>query len=157
VPRPTGPASETSADRRGGRDPGPQVTASGACAGGTITGQPRRLLRLEAAVLLAGSLIAYSATRQHWWLVPLTILLPDLLMVGYLAGTRLGARLYNLAHSTPLPAAVVGLACWQGKPLLLALGLVWLAHIGADRLMGYGLKYDDHFQHTHLGQPRGHK
>ena len=108
-------------------------------------------------MLLAGSLIAYSATRLHWWLVPLTILLPDLLMAGYLAGTRLGARLYNLAHSTPLPGAVVGLACWHGKPLLLALGLVWLAHIGADRLMGYGLKYDDHFQYTHLGQPRGHK
>ena len=54
VPRPAGPASETSADRRGGgRDPGPQVTASGACTGGTVTGQPRRLLRLEAAVLLA--------------------------------------------------------------------------------------------------------
>ena len=133
----------------------PGATASSACTGGTVTGQPRRWLRLEAAVLLAGSLIAYSATRQHWWLVPLTILLPDLLMVGYLAGTRIGVHLYNLAHSTPLPAAVVGLAWWQGKPLVLALGLVWLAHIGADRLMGYGLKYDDHFQHTHLGQPGG--
>jgi hypothetical protein len=131
------------------------VTAGSARAGGTVTGQPRRWLRLEAAVLLAGSLIAYSATRQHWWLVPLTILLPDLFMVGYLAGTRIGAHLYNLAHSTPLPAAVTGLAWWQGKPLVLALGLVWLAHIGADRLMGYGLKYDDHFQHTHLGQLGG--
>jgi hypothetical protein len=61
-------------------------------------------------------------------------------------------RLYNLAHSTALPAAVAGLGWWQGRPLVLALGLVWLAHIGADRVLGYGLKYGDNFQHTHLGQ-----
>ena len=115
-------------------------------------GRPRRWLRLEAAALLAGSLIAYSATGQSWWLVPLTILLPDLLAAGYLGGTRLGARLYNLAHAAVLPAAVVGLGWWQGQSLAVALGLVWLAHIGADRLLGYGLKYDDNFQHTHLGQ-----
>ena len=51
-----------------------------------------------------------------------------------------------------LPTALAGLGWWQGRPLVLALGLVWLAHIGADRLLGYGLKYGDNFQHTHLGQ-----
>ena len=119
---------------------------------GTVTGVPRRWLRLEGAVLLAGSLIAYSAAGQPWWLVPVTILVPDLFAAGYLGGTRLGAHLYNVAHSTALPAAVVGLGWWQGRPLVVALGLVWLAHIGADRLLGCGLKYDDNFQHTHLGQ-----
>jgi hypothetical protein len=119
--------------------------------GGTVAGMPRRWLRLEAAVLLGGSLVAYRATHQSWWLVPLTVLFPDLLAVGSLAGTRVGAHLYNSAHSTALPAALVGLGWWQGRPLVLALGLVWLAHIGADRLMGYGLKYDNSFQHTHLG------
>jgi hypothetical protein len=128
------------------------VTPAAACTSGTVTGAPRRWLRLEGGVLLAGSLIAFSATHQPWWLVPLTILVPDLLALGYLGGTRLGAHLYNLAHSTILPAAVVGLGWWQGRPLVLALGLVWLAHIGADRLLGYGLKYGDNFQHTHLGQ-----
>ena len=83
--------------------------------------------------------------------MPLTILVPDLFAAGYLGRTRLGAHLYNLAHSTLL-AALMGLGWWQGRPLVLALGLVWLAHIGADRLLGYGLKYDDNFQHTHLGQ-----
>ena len=84
--------------------------------------------------------------------MPLTILVPDLSAVGYLGGTRLGAHLYNVAHCTLLPAALAGLGWWQGRPLVLALGLVWLAHIGADRLLGYGLKYGDNFQHTHLGQ-----
>jgi hypothetical protein len=128
------------------------VTPAAAGTSGTVTGVPRCWLRLEAAVLLVGSLIAFSATGQPWWLVPLTILVPDLLAAGYLGGTRMGAHLYNLAHSTFLPAAVAGLGWWQGRPLVLALGLVWLAHIGADRLLGYGLKYGDGFQHTHLGQ-----
>jgi hypothetical protein len=131
------------------------VTPAAADTSGTVTGAPRRWLRLEAAVLLAGSLIAFSATGQPWWMVPLTILAPDLSAAGYLGGTRLGAHLYNLAHSTALSATVVGLGWWQGRPLVLALGLVWLAHIGADRLLGYGLKYGDNFQHTHLGQLGG--
>ena len=72
-------------------------------------------------------------------------------VIGYLGSTRLGAYLYNLGHSTLLPAAIVAIGWWQDKSPVVALGLVWLAHIGLDRLIGYGLKYD-HFQHTHLGR-----
>jgi len=118
---------------------------------GTVSGTPRRWLRLEGAVLLVGALIAYATTRQPWWLVPVVILLPDLAMTGYMRSTQVGALVYNLAHATPLPALIIGLAWWQHHPLILGLGLVWLAHIALDRLMGYGLKYGDHFQHTHLG------
>jgi hypothetical protein len=124
---------------------------AGPASDGTVIGSPRRWLRLEGATLVVGSLLAYSATGQSWWLVLLTLLVPDLLMLGYLGGARLGALSYNFAHSTPLPAVMVALGWWQGQPVVLALGLVWLAHIGADRLMGYGLKYDDNFQHSHLG------
>jgi Domain of unknown function (DUF4260) len=120
---------------------------------GTVTGTPRRWLRLEAVTLVAGALIAYSTTNQPWWLIPLILLVPDVIMVGYLGGTRLGAITHNLAHSTPLPAAVIALGWWQHEPLVRAFGLVWLAHIGMDRALGYGLKYNDHFQHTHLGRP----
>jgi uncharacterized protein DUF4260 len=129
------------------------VTATaGSPADGIVVGTPRRWLRVEGATLVAGSLIAFSTTDQAWWLVLLTLLLPDLTMLGYLGGTRLGASLYNLGHSTPIPAAIVGIAWWQHTSLVVALGLVWLAHIGLDRLIGYGLKYGDHFQHTHLGR-----
>ncbi|MDQ6673009.1 MAG: DUF4260 domain-containing protein [Chloroflexota bacterium] len=116
-----------------------------------MIGSPRRWLLLEGATLVVGSLLAYSATgsRGGWsysrWFVP------DLFMLGYLGGTCLGAVSYNFAHSIPLPAVMVALSWWQGQPVAVALGLVWLAHIGADRLMGYGLKYDDNFQHPHLG------
>jgi hypothetical protein len=56
---------------------------------------------------------------------------------------RLGSYLlYKVGHSTPIPAAIVGIGWWQDKSLIAALGLVWLAHIGLDRLIGYGLKYE---------------
>jgi hypothetical protein len=81
------------------------------------------------------------------------ILLPDLFMLGYLRGTRAGAAVYNLGHSYPLPAAMSLAGALGHHPLTLALGLLWLAHIGMDRLARYGLKYDVSFQHTRLGAP----
>lgn len=127
--------------------PDPDLTATD----GTVTGAPRRWLRLEALTILSGSLIAFTTTNESWWLVPAVLFLPDLLMAGYLYSTRLGALAYNLVHATPIPAVGIAIGWWQHSPLLLAIGLVWLAHIGLDRALGYGLKYPDHFQHTHLG------
>src|SRR5262249_32159237 len=119
-------------------------------AGGVPPGAPRRWLILEGLVLLAGALIAFGALGQPWWLVPAAILAPDLAMTGYLAGTRPGAHLYNLTHATPVPAVMLGAGYWQADRLVMALALIWLAHIGLDRLLGTGLKYNDRFTHTHL-------
>jgi hypothetical protein len=118
---------------------------------GVVVGAPRRWLGLEGLVLLAGALIAFSVLGQPWWLVPAGILVPDLAMGGYLAGTRPGAHLYNVAHATLLPAVMLGIGYWQADRLVTALALIWLAHIGLDRLLGMGLKYNDRFVHTHLG------
>ena len=118
---------------------------------GTVIGAPRIWLRLEGAALIVAALVVYSTTHEGWWLVPVTVLAPDFLALGYLGGTRMGARFYNLAHATPLPAIMVGVGWWRVQPLVLALGLVWLAHIGMDRLLAYGLKYPDAAGHTHLG------
>ena len=118
---------------------------------GVVTGAPRRWLILEGLVLLTGALIAFAALGQPWWLVPAAILAPDLAMTGYAAGTRPGAHLYNLTHATPLPAIMLGAGYWQANRLVMALALIWLAHIGLDRLLGTGLKYNDRFTHTHLG------
>ena len=118
---------------------------------GVVTGAPRRWLGIEGLVLLAGALTAFGVLGQPWWLVPAGILVPDLAMSGYAAGTRLGAHVYNIAHATPLPAVMLGVAYWQSDRLVMALALVWLAHIGMDRLLGMGLKYGDRFTHTHLG------
>jgi hypothetical protein len=82
-----------------------EAATTGSPVDGMLVGTPRRWLRVEGGTLLAGSLIAYSTTDQACWLVPLTLLLPDLTMIGYLGGTRLGSYLYNLGHSTPIPFA----------------------------------------------------
>ena len=119
-------------------------------AGGVVTGAPRRWPGLEGLVLLAGALIAF-ALGQPWWLGPAAILAPDIAMTGYAAGTRPGAHLYNLTHATPWPAVLPGAGYRHADRLVLALALVWLAHIGLDRLLLTGLKYNDRFTHTHLG------
>lgn len=72
-------------------------------------------------------------------------------MVGYAKSTKLGALLYNIGHSYLLPTITVILGWRQERPLMLAIGLIWLAHIGMDRFAGYGLKYDENFKETHLG------
>ena len=118
---------------------------------GVITGHPRIILRGEGGVLLVAALATFVATGQRWWLVPALLLVPDVFMAGYARSSRLGARLYNLAHSYPLPALVGALALWQDTRLLQAVAVLWFAHIGMDRLLGYGLKHDDSFTHTHLG------
>jgi hypothetical protein len=118
---------------------------------GVVTGAPRRWLSVEGLVLLASALIVFGILGQAWWLVLAAILAPDIAMSGYLAGTRPGAHLYNLTHATVLPAVMLGVGYWQADRLVMALALVWLAHIGLDRLLGMGLKYNDRFPHTHLG------
>ena len=75
---------------------------------GTVVGAPRLWLQLEGATLMVGALVAFSSTHRSWWLVPLVLFLPDLFMAGYVGGTRIGAHVYNLAHTTPLPALMVG-------------------------------------------------
>ena len=118
---------------------------------GTVTGAPGLILRLEGAVLLAGGLAAYAALGASWWLFAALFLLPDIFMLGYLIDTRRGAALYNLGHSTALPALTIAGGLLAGSTLAIAAGMVWLAHIGFDRAIGYGLKYPDAFRHTHLG------
>lgn len=113
----------------------------------------RLVLRGEGAVALTLAIAAYYALGYSWWLFAATLLVPDLAMVGYIQGPRIGAAVYNLAHTyiAPFLLAVVGYL--SGAPLLLALAAIWAAHIGLDRILGYGLKYPTAFQHTHLTPP----
>lgn len=110
------------------------------------------LLRCEGAAVLTVAVAAYASLGASWWLFTAVFLLPDLSMAGYLKGPRLGARVYNAAHTytAPLLLGLAGAAV--SRPLLLALGAVWVAHIGLDRMLGYGLKLPCGFADTHLGR-----
>jgi hypothetical protein len=118
-----------------------------------VSGMPLRILRSEGIVLLAAAIAAYfGGLDEPWWIVPVLLFVPDLFMVGYAKSSRSGAMLYNAAHSYPAPALLGVLASFAGAPLWQGVALVWFAHIGMDRALGYGLKYETDFKDTHLGR-----
>jgi hypothetical protein len=112
----------------------------------------KAILRLEGAAAFAAAVALYAHAGFSWPLFALLILAPDLAMLAYLAGPRVGAAAYNLVHTYVLsvPLAVAGF--WFASPIVAALGLIWIAHIGMDRTLGYGLKHPTSFADTHLGR-----
>ena len=119
---------------------------------GAVDGVPRLLLRLEGAALALVAILGYVKLGAPWWLFAVFILVPDLSMAGYLAGTRIGSIAYNAFHVTlgPLALALAGFLLPQFD--MLAIALVWLCHIGVDRALGFGLKYRVGFAYSHLGR-----
>ncbi|MFC7132205.1 MULTISPECIES: DUF4260 domain-containing protein [Salinibaculum] len=115
---------------------------------------PRTTLRIEGLAVFAGALAVYLSLDGPFWLLAVLALAPDLSMAGYLAGPALGSRIYNLFHTYTLPLALAGAGVWTGTTLAVLVAAVWTAHIGADRLVGYGLKYETDFKDTHLSAPR---
>ena len=113
--------------------------------------KPIALLKLEGLAVLILSLVIYRQLALPWPLFWWTVLLPDLALVAYFINPRIGAIAYNLTHAKLLPCLLAVVAITEHSPMLLALALIWFAHISIDRLLGYGLKYPASFRHTHLG------
>lgn len=111
----------------------------------------KNLLRLEEISLLGLSAFLFARLEYSWWLYALLFLAPDLSMLGYLGGPRIGAAVYNFVHHKGLAIACYVLGMVAGQPALQFAGLILLGHSSLDRVMGYGLKYPDAFQNTHLG------
>ncbi len=112
---------------------------------------PLMILRMEGAGALAAAILVYSQTNNGWLMFALLFLVPDIFMAGYLLNPRVGSIVYNFAHSTLLPLLMVSAGFMASIPLLSGVGLIWFAHVGFDRAMGFGLKYADRFSHSHLG------
>jgi Domain of unknown function (DUF4260) len=94
-------------------------------------------------VLLGGGIV--------WWLAAVLFFAPDISFAGYLAGPRIGAFAYNLVHLYAFGTALLAVGVGLGTPILAALGALWVAHAGFDRMLGYGLKSPEGFAVTHLG------
>lgn len=110
------------------------------------------LLRTEGAALAGVATALYAKFGLSWWLFAALLLTPDIGMLGYIRGNRIGAAMYDLFH-TYLPPAILAVAGVLAElQLAYSIALIWFAHIGMDRLLGYGLKYQDGFRHTHLGR-----
>lgn len=111
---------------------------------------PGILLRAEGAVLALVGVAMFARTGTSWWLFALLVLAPDLGLLGYLAGSRMGAASYNLTHALVLPGLVGVMGWWAGSATAVAVALIWVVHIGVDRMVGYGLKCETGFRDTHL-------
>lgn len=111
---------------------------------------PRVLLSLEGLAVFALSVYFFFEHGGPWWLFALLLLAPDLSAAGYLLGPRAGSYIYNAAHFYVWPLLLGALGLVQANPLLLQLALIWSAHIGMDRMLGFGLKYPTRFKDTHL-------
>jgi hypothetical protein len=119
---------------------------------GAADGGVRDLLRAEGFALLVAAATFYGHVGADWRLFALLFLVPDLSFAAYFAGPRIGALAYNVMHAMIAPVLLGTAGIALGSPLALNLSLIWLAHIGFDRALGYGLKHAKGFGFTHLGR-----
>ena len=115
------------------------------------------MLRLEGLAVAVVAAMAYAHVGASWWLFAGLWLVPDLSMLGYLRSPCFGARIYNAVHSYVVPAALGVSALLLHVHTLVPVALIWVNHIGVDRVLGYGLKYADGFGFTHLGTLGKHR
>jgi hypothetical protein len=112
--------------------------------------EPTRAQRVE------GAGVAAAALGALWWLdaglltIGVFALAPDISMLGYLRNPRVGAAIYNVVHVYLGPLALGAMGLWLSRDLAVVIAVTWIAHIGVDRAVGYGLKFPDAFDHTHL-------
>jgi len=111
---------------------------------------PAGLLRLEGLAVLMGALVLYFDSGFGWLLLLLLVLAPDLSMLGYLAGPAVGAASYDAVHTYAVPTALAVAGVLGESDTAVQIALIWFAHIGVDRFLGYGLKYPSSFKDTHL-------
>ncbi|HSL65818.1 MAG TPA: DUF4260 domain-containing protein [Gaiellaceae bacterium] len=113
---------------------------------------PRILLGVEGLAVAVAAVALYVHGDHSWLLFLLLILAPDLSFAGYLAGPRVGAAAYDALHTSALPVVLGLVGILADEEGAVAVALIWLAHIGVDRTLGYGLKYPTAFKDTHLGR-----
>ena len=119
---------------------------------GAVAGVPSLILRLEGAALFLGAAFFYWRFEGSWLWFAVLFLAPDLSFLAYLVSPRAGAIVYNAFHATLAPLALLALTAWLGASNGEDIALIWLAHVGFDRALGYGLKYATAFGDTHLGR-----
>lgn len=119
--------------------------------------RPAVLLRLEGAAALALAVLLYRELGASWLMFVLLFLLPDLSIAAYFGGPKVGAAVYNAVHTYILPAGIYAFGFVTARPAAMLVAVVWAAHIGVDRLLGFGLKFRTGFRDTHLHTVGGSK
>lgn len=111
----------------------------------------KTLIKIEEAAMFAFSIVLFTQTEFTWWWYLVLILTPDIGMIGYLAGNKVGTWTYNLFHHKAIAIIILCLGWTISNEWLELAGIILFGHSSLDRIFGYGLKYPDSFKHTHLG------
>ena len=111
----------------------------------------KTLIRLEEIGEFLFSIYLFSLLPYPWWFYPLFFFAPDLSMLGYLISPRFGAITYNLIHHKAIALGLFAAGSLLHFPIISLFGVLFLGHSSLDRVLGYGLKYTDSFNNTHLG------
>lgn len=112
----------------------------------------KKVIQLESIALFAFGIFLFSQLEFAWWYFPALILLPDLSMIGYAFGNKVGAILYNFFHHQLLGIGIYILGFYGENQWMELMGIILFAHSAMDRIFGYGLKYYSGFRDTHLGR-----
>ena len=111
----------------------------------------KNILKLEELAMLGISIYLLYFMGAPWWCYLLLALGPDISMIGYAGGNKIGAVAYNLFHHKGIAIALFFTGWMLKDTTLMIAGIILFGHSSMDRVFGYGLKFNDGFEHTHLG------
>ncbi|MCB0439601.1 MAG: DUF4260 domain-containing protein [Mangrovimonas sp.] len=108
-------------------------------------------LKTEELLMLCLGIYAFSFLDFPWWVFLVLILVPDIVMLGYLFNSKFGAITYNVFHHKGLAILIYLLGIYLENQMVMLIGVILFSHASMDRIFGYGLKYYKGFKYTHLG------
>ena len=110
----------------------------------------KRIVHFEGLVVFIAVIYAYSLYEFSWIIFFLFLLAPDLSMLAYGINNHVVANIYNLFHTYIISILIVIIGVYFKIDTVIMIGLILTAHIGMDRMFGYGLKYETDFKDTHI-------
>ena len=110
------------------------------------------LVKFEELMMFVLGIFMFGLLGYQWWWFLVLILAPDIGMLGYVLGDKIGAFTYNLFHHKGLAILLYFVGLYISSPIIQLIGIIMFSHSSLDRVLGYGLKYDKGFKYTHLGE-----
>lgn len=110
------------------------------------------VIKLEEVMMFTLGIFMFGLLGYQWWWFLVLILAPDIGMIGYLFGNKIGAISYNLFHHKGLAIILYFVGMYFSMPICQLAGIILFSHASLDRALGYGLKYNKGFNYTHLGE-----
>src|SRR5882724_7895158 len=105
----------------------------------------KTILNLEEAAMAAIGIYLLTIYNLHlsFWIWAILFFSPDIGMLGYLVNTKVGAAVYNLFHHKGIAIVLAFAGYYLHNDVMTSIGILLFAHSSFDRILGYGLKYED--------------